>query len=76
LASLSTIYDSRSEIIDEALVICFRAPFSFTGEDVVEFQCHGGVAITTVLVDEVLNAGAGLADPGGFSNRAFLNTKI
>ncbi len=76
LATLSTIYDSKNEIIDEALVIYFKAPFSFTGEDVVEFQCHGGVAISNMIVDEVLNAGARLANPGEFSKRAFFNNKI
>ncbi|WP_152059802.1 tRNA uridine-5-carboxymethylaminomethyl(34) synthesis GTPase MnmE [Aliarcobacter butzleri] len=76
LATLSTIYDSKNEIIDEALVIYFKSPFSFTGEDVVEFQCHGGVAISNMIVDEVLNAGARLANPGEFSKRAFFNNKI
>lgn len=76
LATLSTIYDSKNEIIDEALVIYFKAPFSFTGEDVVEFQCHGGVAISNMIVDEVLNTGARLANPGEFSKRAFFNNKI
>jgi tRNA modification GTPase len=42
LATLSYLYDINNEIIDEALVLYFKAPFSFTGEDVIEFQCHGG----------------------------------
>uniref|UniRef100_UPI004047DBCA tRNA uridine-5-carboxymethylaminomethyl(34) synthesis GTPase MnmE n=1 Tax=Aliarcobacter sp. TaxID=2321116 RepID=UPI004047DBCA len=76
LATLSYLFDTDNEIIDEALVLYFKAPFSFTGEDVVEFQCHGGVAIANMLVDEVLKYGARLANPGEFSKRAFFNNKI
>ncbi len=75
-ASLSSLYDSNDELIDEALVLYFKAPFSFTGEDVVEFQCHGGIAIANMIVGEVLKYGARLANPGEFSKRAFLNGKI
>lgn len=76
LATLSYLYDTNNEIIDEALVLYFKAPFSFTGEDVIEFQCHGGVAIANMIVDEVLKSGARLANPGEFSKRAFFNNKI
>ena len=76
LATLSYLYDTNNEIIDEALILYFKAPFSFTGEDVVEFQCHGGVAIANMIVDEVLKSGARLANPGEFSKRAFFNNKI
>lgn len=76
LATLSTIYNHKNEILDEALVIYFKNPFSFTGEDIVEFQCHGGLAISSIIVDEVIKAGARLAMPGEFSKRAFLNGKI
>ncbi|MGM0518671.1 MAG: tRNA uridine-5-carboxymethylaminomethyl(34) synthesis GTPase MnmE [Campylobacterota bacterium] len=76
LATLSQIYTTKDELIDEALVLYFKAPFSFTGEDVVEFQCHGGVAIANMIVNEVLNCSARLANPGEFSKRAFLNNKI
>lgn len=76
LATLSYLYDFNNEIIDEALVLYFKAPFSFTGEDVVEFQCHGGVAIANMLVNEVLKYGARIANPGEFSKRAFFNNKI
>jgi len=76
LATLSTLYDINDELIDEALVLYFKAPFSFTGEDVVELQCHGGIAIANMLVNEVLKRGAVLAQPGEFSKRAFLNNKI
>ena len=76
LASLSSLYTIEDEIIDEALIIYFKAPYSFTGEDVVEFQCHGGFAIANMIVNETLKYGARLANPGEFSKRAFLNNKI
>tara|TARA_B100001063_G_scaffold225357_1_gene234102 strand:- start:4805 stop:6145 length:1341 start_codon:yes stop_codon:yes gene_type:complete len=76
LATLSSLYSIEDELIDEALVLYFKAPFSFTGEDVVEFQCHGGVAIANMIVNEALKRGARLANPGEFSKRAFLNNKI
>ena len=76
LATLSSIYNSNSEVIDEALLIYFKNPFSFTGEDIVEFQCHGGIAISNIIVSEIIKCGARIAQPGEFSKRAFLNGKI
>ena len=76
LATLSSLYDFNNEVIDEALVLYFKAPFSFTGEDVIEFQCHGGVAIANMLINEALKHGARIANPGEFSKRAFFNNKI
>jgi tRNA modification GTPase len=76
LATLTSLYSIEDELIDEALILYFKAPFSFTGEDVVEFQCHGGVAIANMIVNEALHRGARLANPGEFSKRAFLNNKI
>jgi tRNA modification GTPase len=76
LATLSTLYTKSDEVIDEALLLYFKAPFSFTGEDIVEFQCHGGVAIANMVLDEVLNCGARIANPGEFSKRAFFNGKM
>ena len=76
LATLSFLYDFNSEVIDEALVLYFKAPFSFTGEDVIEFQCHGGFAVANMLVNEALKYGARIANPGEFSKRAFFNNKI
>ncbi len=75
-ATLSKIYDADDELIDEGLIIYFQAPKSFTGEDVVEFQCHGGIAIANMLLKTLLFYGARLAEPGEFSKRAFLNSKI
>ncbi|WP_321311844.1 tRNA uridine-5-carboxymethylaminomethyl(34) synthesis GTPase MnmE [Halarcobacter sp.] len=76
LATLSSIYNSNDEIIDEALILYFKNPFSFTGEDVVEFQCHGGIAISNIIMSEAIKCGARLAQPGEFSKRAFINGKI
>ena len=76
LATLTSLYDTNNEVIDEALILYFKAPFSFTGEDVVEFQCHGGVAIANMIVNEALKHGARIANPGEFSKRAFFNNKI
>ena len=58
------------------MVLYFKAPFSFTGEDVIEFQCHGGIAIANMIIDEALRYGARIANPGEFSKRAFFNNKI
>lgn len=76
LATLVNLHDKSQNVIDEALILYFKAPFSFTGEDVVEFQCHGGVAIANMLINEILKYDARLAQPGEFSKRAFLNNKI
>ncbi|MFM2322529.1 MAG: tRNA modification GTPase MnmE [Pseudomonadota bacterium] len=62
--------------IDEGLAIYFRAPNSFTGEDVLELQGHGGPIIANCLLQRVLQLGARLAKPGEFSERAFLNSKL
>lgn len=63
-------------LIDEPIVIYFQAPHSFTAEDVVEFQCHGGYVVADMILSEVLTCGARLAHPGEFSKRAFLNGRI
>jgi tRNA modification GTPase len=76
LATLSTLYNTNNELIDEALVLYFKAPFSFTGEDIIELQCHGGIAISNILLSESLKHGARTANPGEFSKVAFLNNKI
>lgn len=73
-ATLAKIY-SKEDFIDEAIVIYFKAPHSFTGEDVVEFQTHGGFAAASSVLDALTDMGARLADAGEFSKRAFLNQK-
>jgi len=62
--------------IDEAVVLPFKAPKSYTGEDVVEIQCHGGIYITKKILDLTVKAGARYAQKGEFTKRAFLNHKI
>ena len=62
--------------IDEALVLVFRAPHSYTGEDVVEFQTHGGRAAPSRVLDALLALGAAPAGPGEFTRRAFLNGRL
>ena len=76
VATLSKLYDTKDELIDEALLIYFKNPSSFTGEDIVEFQCHGGVAISNLVLQACIDTGARLANAGEFSKRAFLNGKI
>lgn len=63
-------------LIDEGLALYFPAPNSFTGEDVVELQGHGGQVVMDLLLQQVLECGARLAHPGEFSQRAFLNGKL
>ncbi len=75
-ATLTPLYDGSSTLIDEAIVIYFQNPKSFTGEDVVEFQCHGGVMVAQRVVQSSLYYGAVLAQPGEFSKRAFLNGRL
>lgn len=61
---------------EQCLMVYFKAPFSYTGEDVVEFQIHGGVLIAQKVLESCVKAGAKLAEPGEYSKRAFLNGKI
>ena len=66
----------NNEELDEAVALVFKAPHSYTGEDVVELSCHGGVYITKQVLRAVLDAGAVPAEAGEFTKRAFLNGKI
>jgi tRNA modification GTPase len=75
-ATLSSLHHHDGTLIDEAIVIYFQAPRSFTGEEVVEFQCHGGYVVAESLLRAVLSEGARLAEPGEFSKRAFLNGRL
>ena len=67
---------SNGEPLDEAVALVFRAPHSYTGEDVVELSCHGGVYITQQVLRAVIEAGASPAQAGEFTKRAFLNGKL
>ena len=69
------IYDN-DELIDEVLVSVMKGPRSFTAEDVVEINCHGGIITTNRILETMLNNGARLAEPGEFTKRAFLNGRI
>lgn len=69
------IYDEE-EMIDEVLVMIMRAPRTFTGEDTVEIDCHGGVYAMKRVLETVLKNGAQIAEPGEFTKRAFLNGRI
>jgi tRNA modification GTPase len=75
-ANLTNIYNSSNELIDEAIVIYFKGPHSFTAEDVVEIQCHGGYIVAQSILKATLEAGARLANAGEFSKRAFFNGRI
>lgn len=70
------IINEFGEIVDEVIITLFRAPKSYTGEDVVEISCHGGLYITKSILRLVLAKGADPAGPGEFTKRAFLNGKI
>lgn len=75
-ATLTNIYNRDDELIDEAIVIYFQAPLSFTAEDVVEIQCHGGFIVAQSILKATLFYGARLAEAGEFSKRAFFNGRI
>lgn len=72
----TSMFDECSEQIDKGLVLYFKAPHSFTGEDVLEFHCHGSPIVLDRILKTCLSCGAVLAKPGEFSERAFLNQKI
>ena len=75
-ATLTPLYDAKGALIDEAIVLYFKGPRSFTAEDIVEFQCHGGHIVAQEVLGTVLEAGARIAEPGEFSRRAFHNGRI
>ncbi|MCT8977611.1 tRNA uridine-5-carboxymethylaminomethyl(34) synthesis GTPase MnmE [Clostridium sp. CX1] len=71
------ILDTESgDVLDEVLVSFMKGPRSFTAEDTVEINCHGGVVATKRILEEVIRNGARLAEPGEFTKRAFLNGRI
>ena len=75
-AHLTSLYNKEDDLIDYAIMIYFKNPHSFTGEDIVEFQCHGGMIVAQEILETLVVHGARLAVPGEFSKRAFLNGKI
>jgi tRNA modification GTPase len=75
-AHFGRIADPEGRTVDTALLTCFRAPASYTGEDLVELSCHGGILVTRRVYELLLGAGARAAEPGEFTQRAFLNGKM
>lgn len=75
-AHFTSFFDSRQQLIDEGIAIFFQNPHSFTGEDVVELQSHGSPVVLDQLVKTAIHYGGRLANPGEFTQRAFLNKKI
>ena len=70
------IKNNDDEILDEVIVSFMKGPKSFTAEDTIEINCHGGVISTNAVLQEVIKVGARLAEPGEFTKRAFLNGRI
>lgn len=68
--------DEKGIVIDEVMAVVMKAPRSFTGEDTVEIQCHGGVLVMQKILEASLKCGARLAEPGEFTKRAFLNGRM
>ncbi len=71
-----SVVDARGERVDEAMLCVMRQPRSYTREDVVEISCHGGTVVTRRVLDTVLAQGARVAEPGEFTQRAFLNGRL
>ncbi|MCK9635763.1 MAG: tRNA uridine-5-carboxymethylaminomethyl(34) synthesis GTPase MnmE [Methylobacter tundripaludum] len=76
LAQYSSFTDDDGSVIDSGISLYFSAPASYTGEDILELQGHGGSVVLDMLLRRVLSLGARLANPGEFTERAFLNNKL
>jgi tRNA modification GTPase len=70
------IVDHSGQLIDEVMIAVHRAPASYTGEDIIEISCHGGILVTAKILEVCLRNGAQAARPGEFTERAFLNGKM
>ena len=75
-AVYTDFYDEHGQAIDSGLLLYFAAPASFTGEDVLELQGHGGPVVMNMLLQRCVALGARMAEPGEFTKRAFLNNKL
>lgn len=75
-AHRAQVSDLQGSVLDEGLLLLFRSPASYTAEDVVEFHGHGGLLVTQKVLEAMLQAGARSAEPGEFTQRAFLNGKM
>ena len=72
----TTIKSSDSNVLDSGMVVFFESPHSYTGDDVVEFHCHGNPVVVSLIIEEAVRLGAVVAEPGEFTKTAFLNDKI
>jgi tRNA modification GTPase len=75
-ATLCTARDARGVVLDQGIALYFPAPHSYTGEDVLEFQGHGGPVVMQILLEALVDAGARLAEPGEYTKRAFLGGRL
>lgn len=73
---MGSLYDSQGRVIDQCMAVCCRGPHSYTGEDTVEFHCHGSPAVLSAGLTALYHAGARPAQRGEFTKRAFLNGKL
>ena len=73
---LGRLFNSRDELLDEVMAVVMRAPRSYTGEDVVEIHCHGGVQVLRNILDLFLDKGVKMAEPGEFTRRAFMHGRL
>ncbi|MCP4981923.1 MAG: tRNA uridine-5-carboxymethylaminomethyl(34) synthesis GTPase MnmE, partial [Gammaproteobacteria bacterium] len=76
LIQFRRFFDADGQVIDHGLCLYFKSPHSFSGEDCVEVQAHGGPIVLDMLLERLCNLGARLARAGEFSERAFLNGKV
>lgn len=74
--SFHSFKDAKNQIIDQGIVLFFKKPNSFTGDDVIEFHAHGGPIVLNMLLEECIHNGSRIAEPGEFTKRAYLNNKI
>jgi tRNA modification GTPase len=75
-AHFGFIVDLNGEPVDEVVSTVYKSPHSYTGEDSVEISCHGGVLVTRIVLESMLQAGARMAEPGEFTKRAFINGRL
>ena len=75
-AYFTEIKDLHGDCFDKGIVIYFKSPYSYTGEDIIEFHAHGGLEILQLILNTVISCGGRLANAGEFTERAYLNNKI
>ncbi|MYD46605.1 MAG: tRNA uridine-5-carboxymethylaminomethyl(34) synthesis GTPase MnmE [Gammaproteobacteria bacterium] len=76
IAEFGSFVDEKNEAIDSGIALFFEGPYSYTGEDVLELHGHGGIVVQQLVCERVLELGARLAEPGEFTQRAYLNNRI